>query len=136
MDNHITYAPWTPEQVEILKSHQELHMVHPYTHDCGTVLRPTANGWVCDDIGCCADEQLDKHPCVVQDWYYTITLQYTRELIDRINRIKGYLRTIKKEGSAIIPSDEMGTLVTYVMMHERSYLTIIKTNKDGSVTVS
>jgi hypothetical protein len=70
------FAPWTPEQVDALNRWQRAGTVHPFTHDCGTVLRATPEGWRCDDIGCPeTDEELDQHPRVVQNWAHAFMVE-------------------------------------------------------------
>lgn len=44
----ISYAPWTPEQIEKLDERQADMTKHPYTCDCGESLTAYVDGWHCD----------------------------------------------------------------------------------------
>lgn len=63
-NRHAVEAPWTSEQVELLRQYQLYLVAHPYTcAGCPTVLEPTTSGWACPRCGYtqnwCAARTLD-----------------------------------------------------------------------------
>ncbi len=46
-------APFSSDQVLSLKEHQKCQHIHPFTcGDCGAILEPTTDGWICPVDGC------------------------------------------------------------------------------------
>lgn len=41
------YAPWTKDEVAMLKARQDNNFLVPYICDEGHILEPTVNGWKC-----------------------------------------------------------------------------------------
>lgn len=86
----IKHAPWTPEEVEILKKYQDCEYFHPYTCHCHgddgqhPNLVPTVDGWVCPKCD------------YKQDWFGTMTLQMG-ERVEEYKRIMD--ETLGKAGS-------------------------------------
>jgi len=69
MGKDILQAPWTAEEVANLVERQRYGTLHPYTHfwqgnnqpeNCGALLLPTQQGWICPTRGC----------GYTQDWCY------------------------------------------------------------------
>lgn len=42
-------APWTDEEVIALTLRQQNPTMHEYTCECGKILIPTTNGWICSE---------------------------------------------------------------------------------------
>jgi hypothetical protein len=65
-----SFAPWTPEQVERLRTRQKEDVFHPYTcikHSHRSLV-PTINGWICDAPGCDYS----------QNWAHDLDANHTR----------------------------------------------------------
>ena len=48
MGKEISFAPWTPEQIDALDERQGDMTKHPYTCECGESLTVYEDGWHCD----------------------------------------------------------------------------------------
>jgi hypothetical protein len=52
VNTHV-YPPWSQKFIDTIYQHQINPMRHPYTcADCGSILKPTKNGFVCESIDC------------------------------------------------------------------------------------
>jgi len=60
------YAPWTDKQVKNLELRQAADHLHPYTCECGELLIPTKQGWICDSCTYtqtwCHPQDANEHP--------------------------------------------------------------------------
>lgn len=79
--NGIRYAPWSEEEVELLKEWQTCGFVHPFTYgmDDGSVvdLIPTKDGWIAQEGG-----------PIVQNWVHEF--MFGDSWKNRVEKFKQY----------------------------------------------